>query len=113
MSLTADAALGSTITYEEIYAEATTELRATTAKLETSVTKQNILERAKGSLERNLQMMSNEDMIAKSTAVVGSVVGAVSKFESGNALECVSGALDIATAVLDFAPPPFSLISGN
>ena len=116
MSRTADSGLSATITYQEIqsiYDETMTELRSTTAKLEKSVTKRNILQRNLGKLVRNLKMMKTDDVIARSAAVVGTVVGAVEKFQSGNPVEYVSGALDIATSVLDFAPPPFSLASGN
>ena len=62
---------------------------------------------------RNINLMSDHDFIDKTAGVVKSVVGAIPKFKSGETLEIFSGSLDIATAILDFAPPPSSIIAGK
>ena len=72
----------------------------------------NKVNKTKSKVKKHFKTMSKSDGVAKTANAVSSVVGAVPKFTSGNALEVVSGVLDIATAILDFAPPPFSIIAG-
>ena len=64
-----------------------------------------------GKVKDGLKGMSASDGIAKAANAVGAVVGAVSKFSSGDAMNIVSGVLDIVSAIADFLPPPASLIA--
>ena len=64
-----------------------------------------------GKVKKGLKGMSKSDGIAKAANAVGAVVGAVSKFTSGDAMNIVSGVLDIVNAIAAFLPPPASLIA--
>ena len=98
---------------EEAYETAQVELTLVTNKLEKSYTDKNIIQRSKTQIVSHFKFMSTADKVEKVGGAVNSVVGAIAKFQSGDTLEIVSGSLDITTAILDFAPPPFSIVAGK
>ena len=104
---------GALATYQNVYDSVLNEVRVKSNNLEKTYTNRNMLKRAKNQVKRHFKTMSNTDKLSKVSTVVGSCVGAVPKFQSNDPLQITSGVLDIATSILDFAPPPFSLIAGT
>ena len=84
-------------------------------KQQTVVANKNkdIIKRAGNKIRKNFKMISNPQKLQKATAAIGAVASAIPKFQSGNVLNIISGTLDIATAILEFLPPPASIIAGT
>ena len=58
---------------------------------------------------REIKSMTNTDRLSKGATAVGGVLTAVTKFQSGNEMQVVSGCLDIVNGIAEFLPPPASL----
>ena len=104
---------GALATYQNVYDSVLNEVRVKSNNLEKTYTNRNMLKRAKNQVKRHFKTMSNTDKLSKVSTTFGSCVGAIPKFQSNDPLQITSGVLDIATSILDFAPPPFSLIAGT
>ena len=60
---------------------------------------------------REIRSMTKTDALSKGANAVGGVLTAVTKFQSGNEIQVVSGCLDIANSIAQFLPPPASLVT--
>ena len=62
---------------------------------------------------REIRGMTATDRLSKSADAVGGIFTAVTKFQSGDEVQIVSGCLDLANSVAQFLPPPASLVTST
>ena len=98
---------------DAVYKKIKSMLIYSTNNLEKTITNKNIAEKSYSQVVENFNLMSTADKVDKNAEVVNGVEGYITKFQSDDSLEVMSGALDIATALLSFVPPPFSMVTGN
>ena len=107
---------GTTDTYENIIAATEKEITIAKDKLEKSTDKSEkklgVMRRYKNKVMRGIQIMSNTDKVAKVSKAVGGLVVAIGKFQSNDVKTIFSGVADVTSILLDFLPPPASIIGG-
>ena len=61
--------------------------------------------------KRRIKGLDKVDTLTKVSSAGGSIFSAIQKFESGDAMDIVSGMLDLTSAASVFLPPPATIIS--
>ena len=103
---------GTTDTYQNIIAATEQEITIAKDNYEKSKNKVGVMKTYKNKVIRGLKIMSNTDRIAKASKAVGGIVAAIGKFQSNDALTIVSGVADVVSTLMDFLPPPASIVGG-
>ena len=99
--------------YEDIMKATQKEVRSVSNKIDIANKNRNVMKKAWNEVNRGFKMMTGNEKLQKTSLAIGSIAGAVPKFQSGNALQIVTGTMEIATAILDFFPPPASTLAGT
>ena len=102
---------------QEIIDKTQKEFKANQRKFDREVGKQHSIRRKTKAYFRDAKegilSMSKTEALSKTADAVSKVSGAISKFQSGDTMKQISGALDIADTICSFLPPPASIISST